>query len=80
MGADVQVRGRAEGSSGHTRTHQSPSTHQSFCRDLIDVDLLTVEERDWVNSFQEECRLKVSPLLQGDQRALDWLNRETQML
>lgn len=42
---------------------------------LIEVALLTAEERDWVNKYNAECLAKVGPLLKGD--ALKWLQKET---
>ena len=47
---------------------------------LIKVELLTPEERDWVNAYHRECWEKVSPLLQGNQLALKWLERETRAI
>jgi len=44
---------------------------------LIDVSLLTAREKKWINDYHMEVRAKVAPLLQNDQRALDWLKRET---
>jgi len=47
---------------------------------LIDLTLLNVEEKKWVNDYHAEVWEKVSPRLQHDQRALDWLRRETTAL
>jgi Xaa-Pro aminopeptidase len=44
---------------------------------LIQVDLLTPEEREWVNHYNKECYEKVSPLLPQDSLALQWLIKET---
>jgi Xaa-Pro aminopeptidase len=38
-------------------------------RNLIDVSLLSVDEREWANTYRREIREKVSPLLEGDARA-----------
>ncbi|KAI9193136.1 peptidase M24, structural domain-containing protein [Polychytrium aggregatum] len=46
-------------------------------RRLIKVELLTPEERDWVNSYHQEILQKVSPLLSENGLALEWLKRET---
>ena len=43
---------------------------------LIDLSLFTAEEKAWLNAYHAEILQKVSPLLQDDQRALDWLKRE----
>jgi Xaa-Pro aminopeptidase len=45
-------------------------------RNLIDVSLLSVDERGWVNAYHREIREKVSPLLESDARARAWLERE----
>jgi len=49
-------------------------------KNLIDVDLLEVPERAWVNTYHQEVFEKVSPLLVHDTRALEWLKRETSPL
>ncbi|WFD30335.1 Xaa-Pro aminopeptidase [Malassezia sp. CBS 17886] len=45
---------------------------------LIDGELLSPEERAWFNAYHDEVRAKLRPILekQGDQRALQWLERE----
>ena len=45
---------------------------------LIDVDLLTPDERAWVNAYHDEVRTKLTPRLQNDERALRWLESECQ--
>jgi len=45
-------------------------------RNLIDLSLLSVEERAWVDGYHQEIWEKVSPLLEGDARAKAWLHRE----
>lgn len=49
-------------------------------KNLIEVDLLEVSEKAWVNSYHREVFEKVSPLLVHDTRALKWLERETSPL
>jgi Xaa-Pro aminopeptidase len=44
---------------------------------LIDVSLLTAPEKKWINEYHKEIWEKVSPLLNEDKRALEWLKRET---
>jgi len=46
----------------------------------MDLTLLNVEEKKWVDDYHAEVWEKVSPRLQHDQRALDWLKRETTAL
>jgi Xaa-Pro aminopeptidase len=45
-------------------------------RNLIDVSLLSADERAWVDAYHKEVWEKVSPLLEGDARAKAWLHRE----
>jgi Xaa-Pro aminopeptidase len=44
---------------------------------LIDMELLSVDEKKWVNEYHSKVWDKVSPFLQHDKRALEWLRRET---
>ncbi|KAJ3476796.1 hypothetical protein NLI96_g10907 [Meripilus lineatus] len=53
--------------------------HVTMCpihKKLIDTSLLTVKETEWLNAYHKEIFEKVSPLLQNDERALKWLERE----
>ncbi|EPQ53720.1 Creatinase/aminopeptidase [Gloeophyllum trabeum ATCC 11539] len=62
------------GSKGYLRME-----HVTMCpiqKKLVDLDVLTPQERDWLNRYHEETWEKVSPLLQNDKRALEWLKRE----
>lgn len=45
---------------------------------LIEMDLLTMLEKAWLNSYHAEVKEKVTPLLQDwkDERALAWLERQ----
>jgi len=43
---------------------------------LVDVALLSQDEKDWLNAYHEEVYAKVSPLLKQDERASKWLERE----
>ncbi|KAF8520939.1 putative Xaa-Pro aminopeptidase P [Hysterangium stoloniferum] len=47
---------------------------------LVEADLLTPEERRWLNEYHKEVRGKLAPLLEHDERARKWLERETQSL
>ena len=44
---------------------------------LIEKNLLTNEEIEWVNSYNQECREKVAPLLEVGGLGLKWLEKET---
>ncbi|KAF9486246.1 Creatinase/aminopeptidase [Pholiota conissans] len=43
---------------------------------LIDLTLLSVDEKKWLDTYHAEVFEKVSPLIQNDPRALAWLKRE----
>jgi hypothetical protein len=45
---------------------------------LVLPDLLTESERTWLNSYHDEVKEKVTPILRefGDNRALQWLEKE----
>jgi len=53
--------------------------HVTMCpiqKKLVQLDLLTTQERSWLNAYHAETLEKISPLLKNDQRALAWLNKE----
>jgi Xaa-Pro aminopeptidase len=48
---------------------------------LVDLSLLTVDEKKWLNEYHAEVEAKVGPLLEGkDARALAWLKRQCQAI
>ncbi|KAG9218076.1 hypothetical protein CCMSSC00406_0010090 [Pleurotus cornucopiae] len=47
---------------------------------LVDADLLSTEERAWLNAYHAEVLEKVTPLLKNDERALRWLTKECQAI
>ena len=55
-------------------------TMTPMCRRLIDEALLTEAEKGWLNRYHNEVLEKTRTLLQGDERALAWLRRETRMI
>lgn len=48
-----------------------------YCRNLIDIDLLTEGEKAWINDHHKEIFEKTKDLLKDDEVALAWLKRET---
>lgn len=44
---------------------------------LIDVDLLSADEKKWVNDYHAECLEKLGPLVAHDPDAVAWLKKET---
>jgi Xaa-Pro aminopeptidase len=45
---------------------------------LVDFDLLSPKEHNWLNDYNKEVEEKLTPLLQrlGDTRAVNWLQKE----
>lgn len=43
---------------------------------LVDVELLNVKERQWLDAYNAEVLEKVGPLVKDDPRTLAWLRRE----
>lgn len=57
--------------------------HITICpihRKMIDVSLLSAEERKWVDKYHEECREKLTPFLKDDEMGLEWLRKNTEPL
>lgn len=51
----------------------------TFCpysRELINVDLLSPRDRDFLNQFNKKCLELLVPLLEGDELALAYLKRQ----
>ncbi|KAF7194914.1 putative Xaa-Pro aminopeptidase P [Pseudocercospora fuligena] len=48
-----------------------------MCRKLIDVSLLTVVEKRWLNDYHKEVYEKTWTFFKEDPLTLDWLKRET---
>ena len=47
-----------------------------MCRKLIDVELLSGRERDWLNEYHREVLEKTGHFFKEDQRTREWLERE----
>lgn len=52
-------------------------TMTPYCRKLIDVDLLTKEEKDWLNDHHKEIFEKTKEFFKDDELTMAWLKRET---
>jgi Xaa-Pro aminopeptidase len=48
-----------------------------MCRKLIDVTLLSPEEKKWLNDYHKEVWDKTSGFFKDDHRTTNWLKRET---
>lgn len=52
-------------------------THVPIQKKLLDLRLLSSREVEWLDSYHDEVREKVGPLLKSD-RAREWLERATE--
>ena len=51
------------------------ATMVPFCRNLVNLDLLSVEEKKWIDEYHATIYEKTKGYLEGD--ALKWVERET---
>ncbi|KAF2457175.1 peptidase M24 [Lineolata rhizophorae] len=49
-----------------------------MCRKLVDVDLLTPSEKEFLNDYHAEVFEKTSPFFKDDDLTMAWLKRETE--
>ncbi|KAK7524179.1 putative Xaa-Pro aminopeptidase P [Phyllosticta citriasiana] len=49
-----------------------------MCRSLVDVGLLTTDEREWLNAYHKEVREKTHGFFRDDPVTLKWLERQTE--
>ena len=47
-----------------------------YSRNLIEMDLLSPRDIRFIDAFHAKCLEKLTPLLEGDQRALDYVRRQ----
>lgn len=52
-------------------------TMTPYCRNLIDVTLLTAEEKQWLNDHHKEIFEKTKDFFKDDDLTMAWLKRET---
>ncbi|KAF3770358.1 hypothetical protein M406DRAFT_87199 [Cryphonectria parasitica EP155] len=52
-------------------------TMTPYCRKLIDTNLLTQSEKDWLNDYHMEIYAKTKDFFKDDEFTLAWLKRET---
>ena len=55
-------------------------TFVPYERNLIDMDLISNDVKDYIDNFHKQCFEKLSPFLKDDEKALDYLKRKTQPL
>lgn len=66
-----------EGGDDHRQMLQFRTlTYAPIDRRLIVPDMLTQDERDWLNTYHKECFERLSPRIQPE--TLDWLSQATQ--
>ncbi|KAF2718313.1 putative Xaa-pro aminopeptidase P [Polychaeton citri CBS 116435] len=51
-------------------------TMTPLCRKLVDVELLSKEEKGWIDSYHKEILQKTSKFFSNDERTRRWLERE----
>ena len=51
-----------------------------MCQKLIDKELLTEEERKWINEYHADVKEKTKGFFEKDERTMRWLERETQSI
>lgn len=56
-----------------------PVTFVPYWKSLIDLDIMTSEEVDWLNKYHQDCLEKVGKMLrdQGKDDVYDWLKEIT---
>jgi Xaa-Pro aminopeptidase len=47
-----------------------------YCRGLIDLSILSPEMRSYIDTFHQKCLEKLTPFLQEDERALNYVKRQ----
>jgi Xaa-Pro aminopeptidase len=47
-----------------------------MCRKLIDVELLSGGEKEWLNEYHKEVLEKTGRFFEGDEKTRRWLERE----
>ncbi|KAJ4367040.1 hypothetical protein N0V83_007570 [Neocucurbitaria cava] len=52
-------------------------TMTPHCRNLVDMSLLTQDEKDFINEYHKEVFQKTSDYFKNDSLTLEWLKRET---
>lgn len=55
-------------------------TFVPFGKRLLEQNLLTTSEKQWINNYHQECRDVLGPLLDRDNQASSWLEQETEPL
>jgi Xaa-Pro aminopeptidase len=55
-------------------------TMTPLCKKLLDVELLTPDERKWIDEYHKEIWEKTSKYFESDERTKKWLARETEPL
>lgn len=55
-------------------------TFVPFGNKLVDRQVMTKEDKAWLNAYHQECRDVLEPLLVRDSKTLAWIERETEPL
>jgi Xaa-Pro aminopeptidase len=46
-----------------------------YCRELIDVSILSPDMRQYIDDFHKKCLSKLTPFLKTDPRAMEYVRR-----
>jgi len=55
-------------------------TTAPYCRDLIEKDLLSPRDIRFIDEFHQKCLAKLTPYMQDDELAMDYLKRACEPL
>lgn len=73
----VVVKAKVKNPSGVLFYEFENVTMVPYCRNLLDLSLLNITEREWINTQNKQTREKIQNLLVSDTIALTWLNNQT---
>ncbi len=54
-------------------------TFVPFDKKLIEINLLSQQDIQWINKYHQECRTILEPLLK-DKQTLNWVEKETESI
>jgi Xaa-Pro aminopeptidase len=49
-------------------------------KNMIDIDMMTKTELDWLDAYHEQVLETISPLLEADSLAMSWLKRSCEKI
>lgn len=74
----VVVTAKTENNFGGTAFYGFENiTMVPYCRKLVDLSLLSLDEKSWINARNAETLEKIQDLVSNDELTLAWLRRNT---